>query len=342
MASKNRAEVELDQIRQSWQAAGHRSYDAGAFDFIRYPSFLRFSRPGARRAMSSHSKDTEFGGPITKSALQAKVPGQNWKSPREIPTKTLRINTPMAYTQPRPAVPVGGKNNLNPIRLSTKAKRFIPFSLCGILMGLVSAASPALADVTYSDFASWSAAVTGVTTVTVPDPSPQTFINLGTDGSVTYSGVVFSANSALGNGNFFNVGELFSGSPAVLSDQEQTSGIANILITFPEAVEGFALDYGTFSGSGVTFALSNGDSVVQGSTAAGYTTPDFVGVTDSSFTSVLVTSDDGVLDINNISYAPAAITTPEPGDWLPIALFSFGLLGYGAWRRNKRMGTLAA
>jgi hypothetical protein len=162
----------------------------------------------------------------------------------------------------------------------------------------------------YPDLVSWNGAVTNPTSVTIPDPSPQPFIGFGSgDASVTYNGVTFSQSAALSNGFFYNVGSLFSGDPAVLSSQQQTVGVANILITFPVAVNAFALNYGTFNGSPVTFLLSNGDGVTQGSTGSGYATVDFVGATDTTpFTSVLVTSIDGVLNINDLEFQP----TPAP------------------------------
>ena len=77
--------------------------------------------------------------------------------------------------------------------------------------------------------------------------------------------------------------------------------------------------------------------MVQSSDAGGYATPDFIGVTDSAFTSVLVTTSDpgdNVLNINDVSYASGV--TPEPGKWPPVALASFGLLAF-AWQRNRRV-----
>ena len=53
-------------------------------------------------------------------------------------------------------------------------------------------------------------------------------------------------SAAIGNGFFFNVGEEYSGEPAVLSSQNMASGVPNILITFASAVYGFSLNYGTF------------------------------------------------------------------------------------------------
>ena len=80
----------------------------------------------------------------------------------------------------------------------------------------------------------------------------------------------------------------------------------------------------------MTFTLSNGDSVVQGSTGTGYATADFVGVTDSTaFTSVLITAPDFGLNINNIAFA-----VPEPSSFCLGVTGVIGLLGY-AWRYRR-------
>ena len=62
------------------------------------------------------------------------------------------------------------------------------------------------------------------TTVVVPDPSPELYIFYGTgDASVTYDGVLFQQQAALGLASLFDVGPLFSGDPAVLSSQEASA-----------------------------------------------------------------------------------------------------------------------
>jgi hypothetical protein len=177
-----------------------------------------------------------------------------------------------------------------------------------------------------------SAAFAGSINVTIPDPAPQAFIYFGTgDASVTYSGVTFSQQAALSNGNFFNVGFLFSGFPAVLSSQEQTIGVPNILVTLPVFSTAFAVNYGTFGGSAVTFLLSNGDHFTLGSTASGYQVPDLFSVTDSPFNTILITTPNGLdaLDINNIFYTPIS----EPGT-LAI-MFGSGIFGLVGVLRRK-------
>jgi len=61
--------------------------------------------------------------------------------------------------------------------------------------------------------------------------------------------VTFSTNPTLGDGNFFNIGILNSGEPAVLSSQGEDTGVANILITLAAPVTALSLSFGTFDGS---------------------------------------------------------------------------------------------
>jgi len=212
-----------------------------------------------------------------------------------------------------------------------------------VLAAACLGAAPSHAGViTYTDYSSWMAAISGPTTVTIPDPGLGNS-SIGYDyfgygnASVTYSDVVFSTSATLSDGNFFNVGLLFSGDPAVLSSQgADAPGVANILATLPSTVSGFAFNYGTFGGSSVTFLLSNGDIVTQGSTGSGYAVPNFFGVTDtSSFNSVLTTSSDFALNVNDVSFGALASTdstVPEPATWL---LLAGGLAAAGLLRRRR-------
>jgi hypothetical protein len=216
------------------------------------------------------------------------------------------------------------------------ARHFVTVGSCLAVLALFATSSTARAGlVTYSSMSSWEGAVSGVTTVTIPNLAPDSFVFYGSGtASVTYSPLVFSTSASLGNGNFFNVGMGYFGAPAaVLSDQVATVGVENILITFPTAVTGFALNFGTFNGSNVTFTVSNGDSVTEGTTGSDYAVPQFLGATDTTpFTSVLVTSPDYVLNINNVSFGSAI---PEPAS---VTLLAAGTaaLGGAAWRRRRK------
>lgn len=178
-------------------------------------------------------------------------------------------------------------------------------------------------------FVGATSAFANTITVNIPDPSPNAYIYFGAgDASVTYSGVTFAQQLALGNGNFFNVGVLFSGDPAVISSQEQTAGLANILVSLPSFSTYFGVQYGTFNGSPVTFLASNGATATFGSTGSGYATPDFVTYNGSPINWVLITSPDYVLNVSSVSYTPV----PEPGT---MAMLGSGLLAAaGAFRRR--------
>jgi hypothetical protein len=231
------------------------------------------------------------------------------------------------------------KKSLTEEKMKTNTSRStILTMLFALALGFSASVQAALT--TYTDFTSWSAAVGAQTATTIPDPGADSFFYFGSgDASVTYGGVTFSTSSSLSDGNFYNVGIVFSGNPAVLSSQQQTWGVPNILITLPSAVTAFSLNYGygTFNGSPVTFALGNGDTFTQGSTGSGYSTVDFVGATDTTaFSTILVTSPDNVLNINNLVTSGSVSAVPEPTTVLAGALL---LLPFGAsalrMRRKK-------
>jgi hypothetical protein len=82
--------------------------------------------------------------------------------------------------------------------------------------------------------------------VEIPEAGDFELIGQG-NAAVTYQGVTFSQSAALSNGNLFNVSTGFSGAPAVLSSQQQTVGIPNILISLPQFAYGVTINYGTFN-----------------------------------------------------------------------------------------------
>jgi len=191
--------------------------------------------------------------------------------------------------------------------------------------------------VPYADFGSWSTAVPGYNSLAIPDPGPSGFEHFGSgSASVSYGGILFATNSALSNGDFFNIGSAFSGFPAVLSSQQQTQGVPNILITLAAPVTAFALNFDTFYGADVTFTLSNGETLTLGSGANAYDLKGFFGVVDSNpFKTILVTSEDPVLNINGLNFGAAVAPIPEPATWVMLILGFLGIGVFGA-RRHVR------
>jgi hypothetical protein len=195
-----------------------------------------------------------------------------------------------------------------------------------ICIALFLGAAPAFADIsTYPSYADWASVVSGLTTVTIPDPA-SVILTVGTgDASVTYSGVTFSQIGALDeDARLFVIGSNVFGNPTALVSSQGIGQPSDILITLPTPVKSFALNYGTFDGAPVSFVLSNGDSITQPSTGSGYSTVDLFAITDNKpFSSVLMTTpNDIVLNASDVAYGNAA---PEPRLFGLIALAMGGL-----------------
>lgn len=189
--------------------------------------------------------------------------------------------------------------------------------------------------VTYADFSSWNAATASKTTVTISDPSSPAGFDPIAGGSVSYGGVTFSSDLTKYSGGFFNIGPVFSGQPAALTVQQTGFDLVNILITLAGPATSFSLDFGTFDGYSVTFLLSNGHSVTQTSTADGFATSNFFGVTDSTpFTTILLTSEDESLALNNVQFGAAVSAVPEASTWAMMIL-GFAGIGVLAYRRRR-------
>jgi hypothetical protein len=224
-----------------------------------------------------------------------------------------------------------------------------------LLAGTVNAAAT---PVWYTDFASWSGAVSGSNTLVIPEPVPNVidtsnppnllpgFQYFGSgSASFGFGGVVFGTKASLSDGDFFNVGPTFPGSNGplpVLSSQGQTTGVANILITLANPVNAFSLNFDTFFGSDVTFTLSNGETLTLGSGANAYDLKGFFGVVDNNpFKTILLTSQDLALNINGLNFGAAVAPIPEPATWVMLLLGFVGIGLYGA-RLPARRASAAA
>lgn len=197
--------------------------------------------------------------------------------------------------------------------------------------------------VTYADFSSWSAAVPGYNSLAIPDPASGNdpgydYLGSGT-ASVSYGGVLFATNLALGNGDFYNIGPTYVGSNSlisVLSSQQQSVGVANFLITLAAPVQAFALNFDTFFGTDVKFTLSNGETLTLPSVGNAYDLKSFFGVTDDTpFKTILLTSPDQALNLNALNFGAAVSPVPEPATWVMLLLGFVGIVFFGARLRPR-------
>jgi hypothetical protein len=205
--------------------------------------------------------------------------------------------------------------------------------LATVLVGMSSAQAAVLNH--YSDAASWSAAVSHKTTVTIPDlPSPG---YLYLDNSVTLDGVTFSTNPTA-NSYFFQIGTEFEAEEPVLAPilsvrtlEQGTFG--GMLITFAAPVNAFSLNFGTFDGQAVAFTLSTGDQFSRSTIGGSYAVPEFVGITSSTyFNTVLVSSIDEVFHVNDLNFSSVV---PEPSTWAML-LLGFAGVAWMGFRRSRR------
>jgi hypothetical protein len=91
----------------------------------------------------------------------------------------------------------------------------------------------------------------------------------------------------------------------------------------------------------VAFKLSNGTLITQPSTAVegSFAVPDFFGVTaNSTFQSVLLTSPDMALNLDNVSFVSSvpSVAAPEPGTW-PVLTGCLACLAAGLRRKRRNV-----
>lgn len=206
-------------------------------------------------------------------------------------------------------------------------------AICGLML-FFGVAPPADAGlITYADYASWSSAVTGISTVKIPNVTA--FLGF-VPSSVTYDGVTFSTDRLIGDPRMFSVSTAITTTFPIISTQQATGGLGHLVLTLPEPVTALAFNYGTARGSALNLIILSADEreVFLG-TGDGYETGGFVGVVvPTPFDTVyLVTDYRDILNVGNVAYADAA-AVPEPGTFTLMGLGALGLAGF-ARRRNS-------
>lgn len=218
--------------------------------------------------------------------------------------------------------------------------RILVSTVVGAMAVLV--ATSADAGVTlYADFASWEAAAGPVTTAGIQDPlTDPDFAILGAgDVSATYELVTYAQSLAFSDGQLINYGYGYTGVATMLSSRNQSAGGSpNILITLPKSVTAFAVNYGDGSDF-VHMILSNGYSQDLVSHTSDLTAPGFVGVVATTpFNTVQLTTNNGWLNVNDVSYDTSVglpSPVPEASTWALI-LVGFGALVLAARHAGTR------
>jgi|GEM_PF-1882767 len=221
--------------------------------------------------------------------------------------------------------------------------RFAAAALAVASVGLF--ASPASAALTfYTDYASWSAAVSGaIVATTVADPAPAAVILHGAgDAGVTYDGIQYDQSEAFGGTDprLFTVGVGASGRPAVVSSQATGGGTPNITMTLPAFTRAFAVNFGVYGDEGDGFDVAfdvfgdEAGSIVRTVFGQRYQASYFFGViSDDDITAVRASGgSDLALNVRDVQY----VAVPEPATW---ALMLLGFGGAGAALRTRRRAT---
>jgi hypothetical protein len=178
------------------------------------------------------------------------------------------------------------------------------------IVGLDTIRAPVSANLTIIDNrADFTRAATGLTVIPFENiAGSNAYRYYPTPPGVTFSGANFTIDPLAGDGNMFVLGKnYYYANNSVLSSQQQTRGVANILVTLPKPSTAIATDYGIVNVGTMypfTFLLSTGDSFTRVNT--GGPNLEFIGF------------------ISDTPIKTIEISVPRLGDAMNIDNFTFG------------------
>jgi hypothetical protein len=185
-----------------------------------------------------------------------------------------------------------------------------------------------------SNRADFTRAATGLTVIPFENiVGSNAFHYYPTPPGVTYSGANFTIDPLAGDGNMYVLGKnYYYANNSVLSSQQQTRGVANILVTLPKPCTAIATDYGIVNTGTMypfTFLLSTGDSFTRVNT--GGPNLEFIGFISDTPIKTIEISVPRLGDAMNIDNFTFGNAVPEPSS---LALAGVSVVVGGYWRRR--------